>query len=140
MSRHQLELTANVALIAVVVVTLVVVLAPATSLGDPDGLIRSISAQQSWLVHAALFAVLGMTAGLRLATPHPSLLTSGWLLIAALLISAFATTGELAQVQVDGRSASVGDWTADLVGTSLGLAVAVRLSPSAIDWITRDPG
>jgi VanZ family protein len=57
-----------------------------------------------------LFAGLGITASFRLAAAQPSRLTPTWLVTAALLIVIFATAGELAQFQVVGRSAALGDW------------------------------
>lgn len=137
MSRQQLTLAANLALIAVVIGTLAVVLLPADSLGDPAGPIRSISERESWVVHALLFALLGSVVGLRLAAAVPPLLGQLWLLVAAALITAFATTGEIAQLQIEGRNAALGDLVADLIGASLGLAVAVRLGPLAVELITR---
>ena len=130
----------NAALLAVVFGILVVVLLPAGSLGSPDGPIRSLSEHQSWGVHATLFAALGVVVGIRLAAPIPSLLTPVWLLVAVVAIGLLATVTELAQLQVEGRNAALGDWLADLSGTMFGLALAVGIAPTAITWLTGERG
>ena len=65
--------------------------------------------------------------------------TANWVLPSVLLIVAFATMSEIAQLQVEGRNAGLGDWVADLAGTFLGLALASRLGPPAIDWLVGRP-
>lgn len=130
----------SVLLFCVVAGILVVVLLPAEALGARSGRIRSLTEMQSWFVHGALFAMLGGAVGLRLAAPRPSRLTMIWALSAGLLIVAFATASEFAQFAVSGRTASVGDWTADLIGTIVGLAVAATIGPPILDWLTSTNG
>jgi VanZ family protein len=137
MSRSQVELLASLALFGVVAGILVAVLLPAGSLGASEGRLRSLSEEQSWLVHGALFATLGFTVGLRLAAPEPSRLTLGWLATTAVLIVIFATLSEFAQLRVDGRNAALGDWVADLVGTASGLLIASALGPPTVAWLVR---
>lgn len=137
MSRSQVELLASLALFGVVAGILVAVLLPAGSLGASEGRLRSLSEEQSWLVHGALFATLGLTVGLRLAASDPSRLTPSWVVASVLLIVVFATLSEIAQLQVAGRNAALGDWVADLTGTALGLIIAASLGPPTIGWLIR---
>lgn len=137
MSRAQVELLTSLALLCVVAGILIAVLLPAGNLGASEGRLRSLSEEQSWLVHGALFASLGLTVGLRLAASAPSRLTPEWMVTAALLIVVFATLSEFAQLRVDGRNAALGDWVADLVGTASGLLIAAALGPPTIAWLVR---
>lgn len=137
MSRSQVELLTSLALAGAVVVILVAVLLPAGNLGASDGRLRSVSEAQSWLIHGALFGGLGLTVGARLAAAEPSRLTRGWVVASAVLMVAFATVSEVAQLQVDGRNAAVGDWVADLVGSAVGLSVAATIGPPAIGRLVR---
>lgn len=133
MSRSQLELITSVGLFCVVAGILIAVLLPAGSLGASDGRLRSLSEEQSWIVHGILFTTLGLAVGLRLAAAGAHRITANGLLAAALLIVGFATLSEIAQLQVDGRNAAIGDWMADLIGTAVGLTLAASLGPPIID-------
>lgn len=138
MSRSQVQGVANVALISAVAGIAIAVLFPSTSVGDIDDRMQSISEHQSWAIHAVLFAGLGMTVSFRLAAALPSRLTPAWLAAAALLIVIYATAGELAQLQVVGRSAAFGDWAADLIGALFGLTIAAALGPAVVGWLVRE--
>jgi FtsH-binding integral membrane protein len=137
MSRSQVEFLASLALLCVVAGILIAVLLPAGNLGASEGRLRSLSEAQSWLVHGALFATLGLTVGFRLAASEPTRFTLRWVVTAAVLVVVFATLSELAQLRVDGRNAAFGDWVADLVGTASGLLIASALGPPTIAWLVR---
>lgn len=139
MSRPQLEFATSLLLFSVIAGILIAVLLPADALGGNDGRLRHISERESWVIHAALFTALGGAVGLRLAAPDPSKLTANWLLTATTLIVAFATVSEIAQMQVNGRNAGIGDWIADMIGMALGLTVAGAIGPPVLDWLTIDP-
>jgi hypothetical protein len=94
-----------------VVVSLVVLFAPAGDVpGAPPGVDK--------LVHGGLFLALAMTgrwAGLRSAALAPALV-------------AYAGGSEVLQgLDVIGRTASVADWIADVVGALAGLLLWARL-------------
>jgi membrane associated rhomboid family serine protease len=102
----------RVAFATAVAVSLVVLFAPAGDVpGAPPGVDK--------LVHGALFLVLAMTgrwAGLRSAA-----------LGSALVV--YAAGSEVLQgLEVIGRTASVADWIADVVGVLAGLLLHARLS------------
>ena len=137
MSHERLTLAVNIALLLLIVGILVIVLLPGDALGSANGRIRSVSERESWLIHATLFATLAGTAGLRLVSPLPSLLTVRGLLVTVLLIAILATTTEFAQLQVSGRNATMADLLADLTGMTIGLAVAITIGPLIVARITR---
>ena len=102
----------RVAFASAVVVSLVVLFAPAGDVpGAPPGVDK--------LVHGGLFLALAMTgrwAGLRSAALGPALVL-------------YAGGSEVLQgLAVIGRTASVADWIADVVGALAGLLLWARLS------------
>ena len=133
MPRSQIETLTSAALLCVIAGILVAVLLPATSLGDEGSALRSLSQEESWVVHAMLFSALGLTVGLRLAAADPRRTTTNWVVASVVLIAAFATATEVAQLGAEGRTPSVGDWIADLIGMAIGLTIAARYGPPAID-------
>lgn len=137
MARSRLELLTNAALLCVIAGILVALLLPARELGDSDGRLRTMSEVRSWFAHGLLFTVLGLVVGLQLAAPDPSRLTRGWVLAAVVAIVTFAAGSEFAQLAVEGRNATFGDWVADLVGMTLGLAAAATIGPPLIDRLVR---
>jgi len=75
------------------------------------------------VVHAGLYAVLGVALGLgrvRSALPPPHLVL---ILVGAL----YGATDELHQVFVRGRSPDWADWVADVVGVASGYSLIVTL-------------
>jgi VanZ family protein len=75
------------------------------------------------VVHAGLYAVLGMALGfgrVRSAAPPPHLLL---IFVGAL----YGVTDELHQMFVRGRSPDWADWVADLVGVVIGYFLIVTL-------------
>jgi len=136
MSRAHVEQISNLMVVAMFALILVAVLLPASSLGGQESLLRSLSEQQSWFVHAALFVGFGGTIGFRLVTAGRSGVAASWVTAAAVVIAAFATLTEVAQLGVNGRNAAIGDWIADLLGMIGGLTFALAVGPLANDWVT----
>jgi VanZ family protein len=136
MSRTHVEHLSNLMVVAMFALILVAVLLPASSLGGQESRLRSLSEQESWVVHAALFTGLGGTIGFRLVTAGRTGVAASWVLAAVVLIATFATLTEMAQLGVDGRNAALGDWIADLLGMTAGLSFALAVGPLAIEWAT----
>jgi VanZ family protein len=72
------------------------------------------------VVHALLYGVLGWLV----ARAEPTWLTPGRALPVLAAIAAFAALDEWHQTLVPGRSGSVDDWAADVVGAALALTLA----------------
>lgn len=136
MSRTHVEHLSNLMVVAMFALILVAVLLPASSLGGQEGRLRSLTEEESWVVHGALFAGLGGTIGFRLVTAGRDGVAASWVLAAAVVIAAFATLTEVAQLGVNGRTAAIGDWIADLLGMTAGLSFALAVGPLAVEWAT----
>jgi VanZ family protein len=81
--------------------------------------------QASWVLHAGLFALLGASLALWFASsPTSRRAPRRTLLMLVLAIWIFAAADEIAQGWIEGRSASLGDWIADMVGVLIGLMLA----------------
>jgi len=75
------------------------------------------------LVHGGLYFVLGWLAGAALGAAGRRSIgawLAGWLGLAV-----FGALDELHQLWIPGRITSVGDWSADLVGATLGLVAGM---------------
>lgn len=84
--------------------------------------------QASWLLHGALFGLLGVSLSLWFASSsagHRSPMRTLAMLV--LVVWIFAAATEFAQGRIDGRDASVVDWIADMVGVLAGLLLAPML-------------
>jgi VanZ family protein len=80
----------------------------------------------SWLdklVHGALYLVLGWLVGLALSASGRRGVGAGLLAVAGLAV--FALLDEVHQRWLPGRVPSVGDWSADIVGATIGLAAGL---------------
>jgi VanZ family protein len=75
------------------------------------------------LVHGALYLVLGWLVGLALCASGRRGIKAGFL--AVLALGAFALLDEVHQRWLPGRVPSVGDWAADIVGATVGLAAGM---------------
>jgi hypothetical protein len=137
MRRSHVESTLSLAIVGVVAGILVVTLLPANRLGSEDGVLRSITEQQSWAIHASMLAVLGGVVGTRIAI-MPARARADVLLVAVVLIVLLASGTELGQELVAGRGPSIGDWIADLAGAGAGLAMGVRYGPSLVAHLVSD--
>lgn len=90
--------------------------------------IRGTAEQASWLLHAALFALLGAALSLWFASTDTARGAPRRTLLAMLLaVWLFAAADELAQGFVEGREASLGDWIADMAGFLAGFLLAPSL-------------
>ena len=88
------------------------------------------------VVHAGLYAVLGMTLGfgrVRAVAPPPHLVL---ILVGAL----YGATDELHQAFVRGRSPDAADWAADVVGVVSGYLLIVSLVTPRRTSSTADHG
>jgi VanZ family protein len=77
-----------------------------------------------YLVHMALFGVLGASVGVRIALERREL----WrrlVIVAFVAIAMFAAADEQAQRLVAGRGAELLDWVADMVGAGVGVGGAL---------------
>ncbi|HTT67451.1 MAG TPA: VanZ family protein [Gemmatimonadales bacterium] len=80
-----------------------------------------------WLGHASLYAGIGgLVARVGVLRRWPS----RRLVVAGILLSAWAALDELHQLFIPGRDAEVSDWVSDTVGGALGLYVGMRLMNS----------
>ena len=75
------------------------------------------------LVHGALYFVLGWLVAAALSAAGRR--SVGGFVAGLVGLAFFAALDEVHQLWVPGRVTSVGDWTADLVGATLGLAVGM---------------
>lgn len=109
-------------------------LSPGGSATSGSGLIDAMAEiygtpeQASWVLHAVLFGLLGVALALWFATSsavRAAPVRSLAMLVLALWIFAAAT--ELGQLAVEGRSATLGDWIADMLGALVGLFAAPLL-------------
>ena len=121
MTQRQFTLLADLAILGAAVTIAFVVLSPSGSIlaGGERG--QHLSQQQTWIVHGLLFAGLGFTLAVRLAAAGRSGATLAKLVVALLLLASVGALAEAAQLRIDTRSASYGDWVADTVGAALGL-------------------
>jgi VanZ family protein len=71
------------------------------------------------VAHVGSYAVLG--ALLSLATERP--------LVAFLIAAAYGVSDEVHQIWIDGRTASIYDWFADLIGAGIACALAGLFLP-----------
>lgn len=82
------------------------------------------------LAHFLMFLPLGFGAAVWLA-PMPAEVQRRALPLLILVLMLFAGLTELAQGQIDGRSATVADWMADVAGGVTGLVAGGMLSVRA---------
>jgi VanZ family protein len=79
------------------------------------------------IIHFSMYAILGYLVARALAWPRPR-----FQLVAALAsMTVFAMLDELHQLWIPGRDASIGDWSADVLGAMVGLLVANLLLSQA---------
>jgi VanZ family protein len=77
------------------------------------------------LVHGGLYMVLGWLVGIALCAAGRR--TTGTWALAILALATFGLLDEAHQRWVPGRVASLGDWTADVIGATIGLAAGMIL-------------
>lgn len=137
MSDRQFRLFADLAIIGTVIVIALIVLSPSGSFlaGGERG--QHLSQQQTWVVHAVLFAGLGIVIGVRIAAAGRSVLVIAALVVALLLLTVLGALAEAAQLQVDSRSASYGDWVSDTIGAAAGLWIGAVIARPLMLLITR---
>jgi VanZ family protein len=80
-----------------------------------------------WLGHFGLYAGVGaLVARVGVLRRWPA----RRLLVAGLILSAWAALDELHQLLIPGRDAELGDWASDTLGGALGLYLGMRLMSS----------
>jgi VanZ family protein len=77
------------------------------------------------LVHGGLYFVLGWLVAAALSVAGRR--STGGFVAGLVGLAAFAALDEVHQLWIPGRLTSVGDWTADVVGATLGLAAGMLL-------------
>lgn len=97
----------------------------ATSWPNPH--LGSVETGADKIVHFGMYGVLGFLVTRALVRPR----TSVDLLAALAWMTVFAMLDEVHQFWIPGRDASVGDWTADILGATVGLLVANHLFSTA---------
>ena len=95
----------------------------ATTVPLTDVMIRAPVSWFDKLVHGALYLVLGWLVGLALCASGNRRFGAGLLAVVALAV--FALLDEVHQRWLPGRVPSVGDWSADILGATIGLAVGM---------------
>ena len=97
------------------VVILVISSVPIPAVGAPEGTDKG--------VHGLLYLVLGFLAGRSLLAGRS---TPVWQLLALLIaLAAFGAIDEAHQMLLAARTADVRDWVADVLGSIVGVALAV---------------
>jgi len=76
--------------------------------------------------HAGVYAVLALLVALALSRRRPRV-TLALALVALILAAAYGVSDEVHQGFVPGRDPSIADWSADVVGSTLGVAAATLL-------------
>ena len=95
----------------------------ATTIPLADVVIRAPVSWLDKLVHGALYLVLGWLVGLALCASGRRSFGAGMLAVVALAV--FALLDEWHQRWLPGRVPNVGDWSADIVGATIGLAAGM---------------
>ena len=129
--RRQLRRSSLLLAVLLVLAILLFTLSPGGSKISGSSVIHAMAdiygtrEQASWVLHAALFGLLGVSLALWFASSSPGHRSPmRTLAMLVLVVWIFAAATEFAQSGIDGRSASVGDWIADMVGVLAGLLLA----------------
>ena len=132
--RRQLRRSSLLLAVLFVVAILLFTLSPGGSKTSGSSVIHAIAniygtrEQASWLLHAALFGLLGVSLALWFASSSPGHRSPiRTLAMLVLVVWIFAAAAEFAQSRIDGRNASMVDWIADMVGVLAGLLLAPKL-------------
>lgn len=137
MTQQQFRLLADLAIVGALITIALIVLSPSGSLlaGGEAG--RALSQQQTWIVHSLLFGGVGFLIAVRLAHGDRGTAALLVLVVALLLLSALGALAEIAQLQIDSRSASYGDWVGDTIGSAIGLWLGALTARPLMLAITR---
>jgi len=95
----------------------------ATSVHVPDVVLRAPVSWLDKLAHGSLYLVLGWLTGAAMCAAGRCTARAG--LVALAVASAFAALDEAHQAWLPGRVPSLGDWAADVIGATIGLAVGI---------------
>jgi len=95
----------------------------ATTVHVPDVVLRAPVSWLDKLAHGTLYLVLGWLTGEAMCAAGRCTARAG--LVALAVASAFAALDEAHQAWLPGRVPSVGDWAADVIGATIGLAVGI---------------
>ena len=121
MTERQFKLLADAAIVATLIAIALIVLSPSGSLLAGGAIGQRLTQQETWLVHGTLFAGLGFVLAVRVAYGDRGTMTLVVLVVALLLLSLLGGLAEVAQLQIDSRSANYGDWVGDSIGSAVGL-------------------
>jgi len=95
----------------------------ATTVRLPDVVIPVPVSWSDKLVHGVLYLVLGWLVGAAVCAAGRCTARAGLVLVG--VVAAFAALDEVHQAWVPGRDSTVGDWAADVVGATIGLAACI---------------
>ena len=95
----------------------------ATTVHVPDVVLRAPVSWLDKLAHGTLYFVLGWFTGAAMCAAGRCTGRAG--LVALAVASAFAALDEVHQAWLPGRVPTVGDWVADMIGATIGLAVGI---------------
>jgi len=137
MTEHQFKLLADIAILGAVIAIALIVLSPSgsTLAGGERG--RELSQAQTWVVHGLMFGGLGFVLAVRIAANGAGAGTLARITFALLLLALLGGVVEAAQLRVDSRSASYGDWVGDVVGSAIGLWLGSMLGRPLMLLMTR---
>ena len=137
MTEHQFKLLADIAILGAVIAIALIVVRPAgsTLAGGERG--REGSHAQTWAVHGLMFGGLGFVLAVRIAANGAGAGTLARITFALLLLALLGGVVEAAQLRVDSRSASYGDWVGDVVGSAIGLWLGSMLGRPLMLLMTR---
>jgi VanZ family protein len=95
----------------------------ATTVHVPDVVLRTPVSWLDKLAHGTLYLVLGWLTGAAMCAAGRCTARAGFVALA--VAAAFAALDEAHQAWLPGRVPSVGDWAADVIGATIGLAVGI---------------
>ncbi len=95
----------------------------ATTVHVPDVVLRTPVSWLDKLAHGSLYLVLGWLTGAAMCAAGRC--TARAWFVALVVASAFAALDEAHQAWLPGRVPSLGDWAADVIGATIGLAVGI---------------
>jgi hypothetical protein len=121
MTERQFRLLTDLAILSTAIAIALIVLSPSGSVLAGGDWGRRLSQAQTWVVHGLMFGGLGFVIALRVASSGRSLATLAKIIVAMLLLALLGGLVEAAQLGVDTRSASYGDWMGDTIGAAMGL-------------------
>lgn len=137
MTERQFRLLTDLAILSAAITIALIVLSPSGSVPAGGEWGRRLSQTQTWMVHGLMFGGLGFVIALRVASGVRSLATLAKIIVAMLLLALLGALIEAAQLRVDTRSASYGDWMGDTIGAAIGLWIGAMSARPLLLRLTR---